>query len=123
MASEGLRNVSPVIIIGGVALVVREFIDDDGRIPFRQWLGELDTAVRARIQARILRFETGNLGDHKEVGDGVWEARMDFGPGYRLYFGRKGREIVVLLAGGDKGTQKRDIKRAKALWSKHEKEG
>ncbi|MBK7582621.1 MAG: type II toxin-antitoxin system RelE/ParE family toxin [Myxococcales bacterium] len=76
-------------------------------------------AVRARVQARILRFETGNLGDHKEVGGGVWEARLDFGPGYRLYFGRSGREVVLLLLGGDKKSQNRDIKRARELWRKY----
>jgi putative addiction module killer protein len=64
-----------------VAFVVREYIDDSGRIPFREWLEELDMVTRARVQARVLRFELGNLGDHKEVGGGVWEARMAFGPG------------------------------------------
>ena len=86
--------------------VVREYVEKRGRIPFRDWLAELDKATRARVQARILRFETGNLGDHKDVGAGVLEARLDFGPGYRAYFGRKGRELVLLLLGGDKGTHK-----------------
>jgi putative addiction module killer protein len=74
------------------------------------------------VQARILRFETGNLGDHKDVGAGVLEARLDFGPGYRVYFGRKGRELVLLLLGGDKGSQKKDIKRAQEFWSRYLKE-
>jgi putative addiction module killer protein len=89
-----------------VAFVVREYVEDSGRIPFRDWLTELDKVTRARVQARILRFETGNVGDHKDVGAGVLEARLDFGPGYRVYFGRKGRELVLLLLGGDKGSQK-----------------
>jgi len=72
-----------------VAFVVREYVEDSGRIPFRDWLTALDKATRARVQARILRFETGNLGDHKDVGAGVLEARLDFGPGYRVYFGRR----------------------------------
>jgi putative addiction module killer protein len=97
-------------------LTVREYLDDRGRSPFRDWLGTLDTVVRARVQARILRFETGNLGDHKDLGSGVWEARMDFGPGYRVYFGKHGRELVLLLVGGDKGSQGKDIRRAKELW-------
>ena len=105
-----------------MAFVVREYIDDGGRIPFREWLGELDTVTRARVQARVLRFEVGNLGDHKDVGGGVWEARLDFGPGYRLYFGRKGRELVLLLTGGDKKSQKSDIRRAKELWTDYLKE-
>jgi putative addiction module killer protein len=64
-----------------VTYLVREYVDANGRIPFRSWLGDLDTGTRARIQARILRFELGNLGDHKDVGGGVWEAPLDFGPG------------------------------------------
>ena len=103
-------------------LTVREFLDDGGRSPFREWLLELHQAVRARIQARLLRFELGNLGDHKQVGGGVWEARLDFGPGYRVYFGRSGRELVLLLLGGDKSSQRKDISRAKEYWATYLKE-
>jgi len=103
-------------------LLVREYVGTGGRIPFRDWLSDLDTTTRARVQARILRFETGNLGDHKDIGGGVWEARLDFGPGYRLYFGRMGREVVLLLLGGDKKSQKKDIKRAREFWSEYLKE-
>jgi putative addiction module killer protein len=105
-----------------VAFVVREYVETSGRIPFRDWLVELDKATRARVQARILRFETGNLGDYKDVGAGVLEARLDFGPGYRVYFGRKGRDLVLLLLGGDKGSQKKDIKQAQQFWSSYLKE-
>jgi putative addiction module killer protein len=76
----------------------------------------LTIAVRARIQARVLRFESGNLGDHKSVGRGVWEARVMFGPGYRIYLGKDGDLIIVLLAGGDKGSQAKDISRAQGFW-------
>src|SRR5258708_29155358 len=86
---------------------IREYIAPNRRNPFREWLASLDVVVRARLQARVLRFETGNLGDHKEVGGGVWEARLDFGPGYRLYFGRSGRELILLLLGGDKRSRRR----------------
>jgi putative addiction module killer protein len=79
-------------------------------------------ATRARIQARVLRFEMGNLGDHKQLGDGVWEARLAFGPGYRIYFGKSGRELVLLLLGGDKGSQGKDIRRAKESWARYLKE-
>jgi|SRR6188768_2748427 len=103
-------------------LTVREYLDDNGRSPFRNWLQELDQAIKARVQARVLRFETGNLGDHKQVGDGVWEARLAFGPGYRIYFGKNGREVVLLLLGGDKGTQRKDIKEAKQYWASYMKE-
>ena len=103
-------------------LTVREYLDDDGRSPFRDWLDELDQSTRARIQVRVLRFESGNLGDHKQVGDGVWEARLAFGPGYRIYFGKSGAEFVLLLLGGDKATQRKDIKQAKQYWATYLKE-
>lgn len=105
-----------------MSFTVREYVDDCGRIPFRDWLSELDTTTRALVQARILRFEIGNLGDHKDVGGGVWEARFDFGRGYRLYFGRIGREVILLLLGGDKKSQKKDIKRSREFWSEYLKE-
>ena len=105
-----------------MSFTVREYVDSVGRIPFRDWLVQLDTSTRARVQARILRFETGNLGDHKDVGGGVWEARLNFGPGYRLYFGKIGREVVLLLLGGDKKSQKKDIQRARVFWSEYLKE-
>lgn len=101
---------------------VREFVTADGRSPFREWLGTLDVAVRARIQVRILRFESGNLGDHKSVGNGVCEARMPFGSGYRLYFGREGNKIIVLLVGGDKSWQNKDVKLAQRYWEEYLKE-
>ena len=82
-----------------MALRVGEYIAPDGSSPFRSWLAKLDIAVRARIQARVLRFELGNLGDHKSVGAGVWEARVMFGAGYRIYFGRDGASMILLLIG------------------------
>jgi putative addiction module killer protein len=99
-----------------MALTVREYETPDGQSPFRAWLETLDRATRARIQARVLRFETGNLGDHKTVGRGVLEARVMFGPGYRIYFGRDGATLVVLLVGGSKATQARDIRNAQKYW-------
>jgi putative addiction module killer protein len=93
-----------------MALTVREYLTADGKNPFREWLRSLTKAVGARIQLRVQRFELGNLGDHKNVG-GVWEARVMFGPGYRIYFGKDGNSIVVLLAGGDKGDLRRRTSR------------
>jgi putative addiction module killer protein len=104
-----------------VVFVVHEYLDETGKSPFRAWLETLDKSTRARVQARILRFETGNLGDHKELGSGVWEARLAFGAGYRVYFGRRGRELILLLFGGDKGSQARDIRRAKDFWASYMK--
>lgn len=83
---------------------------------FANWIKSLrDAKTAARIAQRIVRLQSGLLGDVKPVGDGVSELRIDHGPGFRLYFVRKGKALVVLLCGGDKSTQKADIKRAKEL--------
>jgi putative addiction module killer protein len=83
---------------------------------FMNWLAKLaDRNAQARIVARLRRFEIGNLGDVKPVSAGVMEARIDYGPGYRLYFVRRGDVLIVMLCGGDKRTQKADIERARKL--------
>lgn len=83
---------------------------------FDLWFGSLrDRLTARRIQARIDRVEDGNLGDHKSLGEGVFELRIHHGPGYRVYFAQRGEAIVVLLAGGDKTTQARDIRIAQEL--------
>lgn len=83
---------------------------------FAQWLDGLrDIQARARVQARIERLAAGNPGDVEPVGEGVSELRINYGPGYRVYFKRRGRQIVILLAGGDKSTQAKDIKAALLL--------
>ncbi len=83
---------------------------------FTTWLAKLkDRNAVARIVARLRRFELGNLGDVKAVGEGVSEARIDYGPGYRLYFVKRGTVLIVMLCGGDKRSQDADIKQAKKL--------
>jgi len=83
---------------------------------FVQWLDGLrDLRARARVQVRIERLAAGNAGDAEPVGEGVSELRIDYGPGYRVYFKKQGREVVILLAGGDKRTQSADIKTALRL--------
>ena len=83
---------------------------------YAQWLDGLrDIHARARIQARVERLAAGNAGDVKPVGEGVSELRIDYGPGYRVYFTKRGRDLVILLAGGDKSTQATDIKAALRL--------
>jgi putative addiction module killer protein len=83
---------------------------------YSQWLDNLfDTKVRARIQAQIERLAWGNPGDSKSVGEKVFEMRVDFGPGYRIYYTKKGVKLVILLIGGNKSTQSRDIKIAHRL--------
>jgi putative addiction module killer protein len=89
-----------------------------GERPFVEWLEALeDRQARARVQARLARVEVGNLGDVEPVGEGVMELRIDWGPGYRVYFARVGQVIVLLLCGGDKRTQQKDIKRAKEYFA------
>jgi putative addiction module killer protein len=83
---------------------------------FARWLdGLADIRARARVQARIERLAAGNPGDVAPVGEGVSELRIDYGPRYRVYFKRRGRELIILLAGGDKGSQAKDIKAALRL--------
>jgi putative addiction module killer protein len=83
---------------------------------YAKWLdGLLDVRGRARVLARVERLATGNPGDVKAVGEGVSELRIDYGPGYRVYYTQQGREVVILLAGGDKSTQAQDIKIALRL--------
>ena len=83
---------------------------------YSQWIDALrDVRGRAKILVRVERLAAGNSGDVKPVGEGVSELRIDFGPGYRVYFKKRGQEIIILLAGGDKSTQEKDIEKAKEL--------
>ena len=85
-------------------------------LTFSDWLNNLrDVRAKTRIAIRIARIEAGLMGDVKSVGDGVSEVRIDFGPGYRLYFTRRGEELIILLCGGDKGSQAWDIAKAKEM--------
>lgn len=101
---------------------IREY-EERGRSPYHKWFSGLDAAVRARIFRHVARMEGGNLGDSKAVGDGVQELRMHFGAGYRVYYGRDGDTIIILLGGGSKRGQSRDIKAAKERWKNYLKEG
>ena len=84
---------------------------------FRKWMLKLrDIRAKAHILLRLTQVEGGNLGDFKSVGNGVLEIRINYGPGYRLYFAKDGKTIVILLIGGDKSTQNQDIARAKNIW-------
>jgi putative addiction module killer protein len=91
--------------------------DAAGDEPFTKWLGGIrDPRTRIRIERRVERMRLGNFGDRKGVGEGVQEMRLDVGPGYRIYFAEDGETVVLLLCGGDKSTQARDIARAKRYW-------
>ena len=101
---------------------VVHYVTAEGFDPFDRWLRRQNTEVRARVQTRIDRIEIGNFGDRHSVGRGVSELRLDFGPGYRVYYGRDGAYVVVLLGGGDKRRQRRDIQQAQAHWYDYQQE-
>lgn len=94
------------------------YTDSTGKQPFAEWQKSLSKEPKTVVLTRLARVRAGNLGDYKPIknGEGIYKLRIDFGPGYRIYFGKQGTTIVVLLAGGDKGTQSRDIAKAKKYW-------
>jgi putative addiction module killer protein len=97
-------------------LNVREYIDAAGPSPFTRWLCALNVHAAAKVAAALERIADGNLSNIKAIGNGVLEYKIDFGPGYRMYLGRDGERLVILLAGGTKKLQRQDIQRAKANW-------
>ncbi len=100
---------------------VKLYEDAEGYQPFADWIeGLRDVMGRKRILARIKRLAQGNYGDCEPVGEGVSELRLFFGPGYRVYFGEENNDIVILLTGGDKSSQEKDIGKAKAYWKEYQ---
>lgn len=104
-----------------MAVSVREYIDARGKSPFGDWFSEIDAPAAAKVATALLRVEAGNFSNVKGVGSGVYEYRIDFGPGYRIYFGKDGERFVILLGGGSKKRQHRDIADAIALWAEYKK--
>ena len=101
---------------------IRKLELQNGLVPFDEWFDSLrDQRMQVAVDARLTRVRAGNFGDCKSVGSGVFELRISFGPGLRVYYGLHGRQIVVLLGGGDKRSQKRDIRRAQRLWQQFTK--
>ena len=97
---------------------LEEYVTADGRCPFGEWLNGLsDLTARARIRVRLDRVSLGNFGDCRSLGGALHELRIDYGQGYRVYFGQTGDRIVLLLTGGVKGTQQRDIEQARTFWA------
>lgn len=97
-------------------LEIRYWFDDDGTSPFRDWFDDLDARAAARVRVALTRLENGNTSNVASVGNGVSELKLDFGPGYRVYFGKDGQRLVILLAGGTKRRQQMDIDAAKVRW-------
>lgn len=103
---------SPIRLM--IKLVV--YATEEGKAPFDNWFKNLETAAALKVRTVLARIETGNLGDVKPVGQGVSERRITFGPGYRVYFGQDGDKLVILLCGGTKKRQSKDIEQAKIFW-------
>jgi putative addiction module killer protein len=104
-----------------VPITQLEYLDEKGCSPFGLWRAGLDAIARAKVTIALTRLVAGNISNVKGVGQGVCELRIDFGPGYRVYFGRDGEAIVILLAGGTKKRQQRDIADAQARWTDYKK--
>lgn len=101
---------------------IHVFCTVDNEEPFTEWLRNLkDQRGRQKIQARLARVRLGNPGFWNSVGEGLFELKIDFGPGYRIYYGQDGDKIIILLCGGDKGSQNADIKKAKKYWTDYKK--
>jgi putative addiction module killer protein len=95
------------------------FEDRSGEKPYLKWLERLEWKTQERISARVMRMLRGQFGDYKALAGGLYELRLFFGPGYRVYFGEYGGRVVLILNGGDKSSQQKDINRAKEYWNKY----
>ncbi len=95
---------------------VEIFTTQKGREPFSEWFQSFSKDIQARIILRINRIKNGNFGDYKNLGDEIFELKINFGSGYRIYFGKDGDELIILLCAGSKKTQRQDIQRAKDYW-------
>lgn len=100
---------------------IREYVES-GKSPFAEWFDSLDGVTAARVDKYIRRLEAGNFGAAKALNEGVFELRLDFGPGYRVYYGRNGKTIIILLGGGSKRRQSADIAAAIERWKKFKQE-
>lgn len=100
---------------------VIEYLAEDGRSPFRRWFDDLDARAAAKVTTALVRLESGNTSSVKSIGRGLHECRIDWGPGYRLYCGIEGDELVILLAGGTKQRQQRDIVNALQRWQDYKR--
>ena len=98
---------------------IKEYIDANGRRPYAKWFDGLNAAAAAKVAMALARMEQGNLSNVAGVGGGVFEYRLDYGPGYRIYLGKDGDALIILLGGGTKKRQQRDIEAARSLWKEY----
>jgi putative addiction module killer protein len=101
---------------------IEKYVTTEGICLFDKWFNRLDATLQARIDVRLDRVSLGNFGDRKSLEGGIFELRFTFGAGYRIYFGLEGNQMVILLVGGSKKTQKKDIKTARSLWKAYQQE-
>jgi len=104
-----------------MVIEVREYVDAQGHNRYREWTSKLDPVVRARVDTAVFRLGGGNFSAVKPEGEGVSALRLDFGPGYRVYFANDGKQVVILLAGGTKKRQQEDIQMARRLWTEYKR--
>lgn len=102
-------------------IAIREYIDSGGRNPHARWFNRLDAQAAAKVATALVRLGMGNLSGVKGVGAGVFEHRIDFGPGYRIYFGKDGETLIILLGGGTKKRQRQDIETARSHWQDYKR--
>ena len=101
---------------------IEKYLTRSGKCPFDNWFNNLETKSQAIIDARITRLRVGNFGNYKSLGEGVFELKFKYSSGFRVYFGKDGDQLVILLIGGDKKSQSRDIDKAKGYWKDYKKE-
>lgn len=104
-----------------MVVAVRQYLARDGKNPFGRWFDRLDVAAAVRVTTAIARMGEGNFSNVKGVGAGVFECRLHTGPGYRIYFGKDGDAIIILLGGGTKQRQDRDIAEARERWADYQR--
>jgi len=108
--------------VGTFPYTISYYLTEAGKRPFKEWLDGLkDIVARQKIRIRLDRVRLGNLGKNRSVGNGIFELKVDYGPGYRVYYGLEKNIVVLLLLGGDKSTQKKDIAQAKVYWEDYER--
>lgn len=116
-----LLNNGKICVTINIALNILEYYDPAGRSPFRGWFNNLNSDAAGKVTTALYRLGLGNFANVKGVGSGVYESRINFGPGYRVYFGKDGEELVILLAGGTKKKQSEDIQAAIRRWQDYKR--
>ena len=104
-----------------VVIEIREYIDREGGSSYAKWFNRLNAPAAAKVVSALVLMEQGNLSNTKSVGTGVFECRIEFGPGYRVYFGRDGDTLIILLGGGTKKRQQKDIEDARTIWKEYKR--